>query len=101
MYIYRVENSNILKRSLRTSEGEEINSVEVARTKLPIRHVSARSKLIDIITWGKNVDDSYSKESYKDLPKCDVPDDGTPCDDDQSTAVELQTISTVKKTTEI
>ncbi|KAE9546277.1 hypothetical protein FO519_010511, partial [Halicephalobus sp. NKZ332] len=27
--------------------------------------------------------------------------DGTLCDDDQSTAVELQTISTVKKTTEI
>ncbi|KAE9548712.1 hypothetical protein FO519_008073, partial [Halicephalobus sp. NKZ332] len=50
IYIYRVEDSNILKRWLLTPEGEEMNPVVVTKTKLPIEYVKVYWKVIQIGT---------------------------------------------------
>ncbi|KAE9546371.1 hypothetical protein FO519_010417, partial [Halicephalobus sp. NKZ332] len=96
IYIYRVENNNILKRWLVTSDGELTNSVVVAQTKLPIRYVDVDWKGIEIST-GEGESGPLSKETYEDLPKCDVPDDGTPCDDYQFITEEPQTVFTTER----
>ncbi|KAE9547082.1 hypothetical protein FO519_009706 [Halicephalobus sp. NKZ332] len=82
-YIYRVENSTILKRWLVAPDGRLTKSVVVAQTKLPIRYVNIYWKVIEIST-GEEDSGPLSKEDYEDLPKCDVPDDGTPCEEGQN-----------------
>ncbi|KAE9556787.1 hypothetical protein FO519_000193 [Halicephalobus sp. NKZ332] len=81
IYIYRVENSTILKRWLVTSDGELTNPVVVTETKLPIGEVdvSIDSNVIKIITWKGNTKDKYVREDHNDLPKCDLPKDDTSC----------------------
>ncbi|KAE9546156.1 hypothetical protein FO519_010632, partial [Halicephalobus sp. NKZ332] len=72
IYIYKVEDSNILKRWLVTPEGEEISPVVIAKTELPIRdvYVHLDSNLINLVTWEGNIKDTYLDEYYNDLPKC-------------------------------
>ncbi|KAE9546581.1 hypothetical protein FO519_010207, partial [Halicephalobus sp. NKZ332] len=82
IYIYRVENSTILKRWLVTSDGELTNSSVIKRTKFPIEYVFLHSKLIEIST---REDNSWllSREDCEDLPRCDIPGDGISCEEDQ------------------
>ncbi|KAE9551272.1 hypothetical protein FO519_005529 [Halicephalobus sp. NKZ332] len=78
-YIYRVENSTILKRWLLTSDRKLTNPVPVAESKSPIQRVTVYNDTIRIDTNIHNCTKIY----YKDAPKCDVPDDDTSCKEDQ------------------
>ncbi|KAE9549265.1 hypothetical protein FO519_007530 [Halicephalobus sp. NKZ332] len=78
IYVYRVENSKILKRWLMSPEGKEINPVVVARTESWITNVDVSVDSINITTK-----ENIHPITLEDAPKCDVPDDGTPCDDDK------------------
>ncbi|KAE9546947.1 hypothetical protein FO519_009841, partial [Halicephalobus sp. NKZ332] len=82
IYIYSVQNSTILKRWLLAPDGELTKPIEVVKTDSSIGKVDVNSKLIDITFWDEDESNSW-KESYKDEPKCDVPDDGTPCEEGQ------------------
>ncbi|KAE9547004.1 hypothetical protein FO519_009784 [Halicephalobus sp. NKZ332] len=95
-YIYRVENNTILKRWLVAPDDEEINPTVVAKTKLPIRHVYVYGGNI-MISTGKEDSEPLSEEYYEDLPKCDVPENDTSCEEYQVTTEEPQTVFTTER----
>ncbi|KAE9548206.1 hypothetical protein FO519_008582 [Halicephalobus sp. NKZ332] len=93
IYVYRVEDSNTLKRWLVTPEGELTNPVVVVQTESSIKEVDVSVDSINITAWV----DSYSS-TFKDTPKCDVPDDGTPCNDDKVPEEKTQVPLTTEQT---
>ncbi|KAE9549685.1 hypothetical protein FO519_007092 [Halicephalobus sp. NKZ332] len=99
-YIYRIEDSNIVKRWLVTPEGTLTNPVVVAKTDFAIENIYVNSTT-NIITACGEFQNCSPKKVFEDLPKCDVPDDGTPCEKDQVTTRKPQIVPTTEQTTSI
>ncbi|KAE9546712.1 hypothetical protein FO519_010076 [Halicephalobus sp. NKZ332] len=96
IYIYRVEEEQILKRWLVTPDGEIANPVVVKKTKFPIRHVDINSKLIQITTREEN-SRSSEREDCEDLPRCDVPENDTSCEEYRDAGKISEILSTTER----
>ncbi|KAE9552291.1 hypothetical protein FO519_004508 [Halicephalobus sp. NKZ332] len=83
-YIYRIENTNILKRWLLAPDGELTKSIEILETDFPIEYVNVDDNIINIGIMIPNMDEYGEKYISKDAPKCDVPENDTTCEEDQA-----------------
>ncbi|KAE9546686.1 hypothetical protein FO519_010102 [Halicephalobus sp. NKZ332] len=84
VYIYKVENSTILKRWLVAPDGELTKPIKVLETEFPIPFVTVYSDIIRVNALIPNMNNYWKFYYYKDAPKCDVPEDDTTCEEDQA-----------------
>ncbi|KAE9547445.1 hypothetical protein FO519_009342 [Halicephalobus sp. NKZ332] len=84
IYIYRAENSTILRRWLVASDGELTKPIKVVETEFPIKSVHLHNDTIHVNTLIRDMHNYRKLYSYKDAPKCDVPEDDTTCEEDQA-----------------
>ncbi|KAE9547089.1 hypothetical protein FO519_009699 [Halicephalobus sp. NKZ332] len=83
VYVYKIEEKNILKRWLVTPDGKLTNPVEVVRIEEPILYVYVYPENININIRTEGSSSHYMYKNYTDLPRCDVPWDSTSCEENQ------------------